>query len=159
VAARNSGPSAPSTVFTFSGTSLSAGASGAVIAPGSSHLGIITVTGEFGGSSFVVITLPSTSGPGTPAPTILDYAFVSCLTGVSAGLDPHTVSAFTSPNDGKAYGVFASGGPPPSSLAVVDLAGILARPRTAGTHTVIGDPGSGSCLVAGDGVFRSVPTF
>ena len=149
--------SAPNTIFTFSGTSLSAGASGMVIAPGSSHLGI--VTGEFGGSSFVVIQLPSTSGPGTPPPTVLDYAFVPCLSGVSAGLDPHTVSAYTSPNDGKAYGVFASGGPPPSSLAVVDLAGILARPRTAGTHTVIGDPGAGSCLVAGDGVFRSVSTF
>jgi len=147
--------SAPHTFFTFAGASLSAGASGMVIAPGSSHLGV--VTGEFGGSAFVVIQLPATSGPGTPPPTVLDYAVVDCLVGVSAGFDPHTVSAYTSPNDGKAKAVFASGGPPPTSLAVVDLAGVLARPRTAGTHTVIGD--AGACLTSGDGVFTSVPTI
>ena len=126
-----------------------------VIAPGSSHLGV--VTGEFGGSEFVVIQLPNTSGPGNPPPTVLDYAVVTCLTGVSAGFDPHTVSAYTSPNDGNAYGVFANGAPP-SSLAVVDLAAILARPRNPGTHTVVGDPGNGSCLAPGVG-FRSVSTF
>jgi hypothetical protein len=151
---------APRTFFTFAGAAaLSAGASGMVIAPGSSHLAI--VTGEFGGSEFVVAQLPNTSGPGNPPPTVLDYAVVTCLTGVSAGLDPHTVSAYTSPNDGKAYGVFASGpfAGIPTSLAVVDMAAILALPRNPGTHTVVGDPGFGSCLAPGDGVFRSVSTL
>jgi hypothetical protein len=129
-----------------------------VIAPGSSHLSVIT--GEFGGSSFIVAQLPSVSGAPNPAPTVVDWAYVSSVCGVNAGLDPHTVSAYTSPNDGKAYGVFASGGPPPSSLLVADLAGILALPRNAGTHTVT-TPGGG-CLsttsAPGNTVIRSVPT-
>jgi hypothetical protein len=133
--------------------SYSAGLSGVTVAPGSAHLA--TVTGEFGGSSFSVLQLPATSGSGTPA--IVDYAYVPCITGFTAGLDPHTVSAYTSPNDGKAYTVFASS-PPPSILMVADMAGILARPRMADGHTVIGDAGPGTCLAAGDGVIRSVST-
>jgi len=135
--------------------SYNAGLSGVTVAPGTGHLA--TVTGEFGGSSFSVIQLPSTSGSGTPA--IVDYAYVTCISGFSAGLDPHTLSAYTSPNDGKAYTVFASA-PPPSTLMVADMAGILARPRAADGHTVIGDPGTllNSCLSPGDGVIRSVAT-
>jgi hypothetical protein len=134
--------------------SFSAGLSGVTVAPGTSHLA--TVTGEFGGSSFSVLQLPSTSGSGTPG--IVDYAFVQCIAGFSAGFDPHTVSAYTSPNDGKAYTVFANA-PPPTQLIVADMAGILARPRGADGHTVIGDGGSaGLCLAPGDGVMRSVAT-
>jgi hypothetical protein len=118
----------------------SAGTSGITVAPGTSHLA--TVTGEFGGSTFAVLKLPSTSGSGTPA--LVDYA-VTCITGFSAGLDPHTVSAYTSPNNGKALTVFANS-PPPSELIVADMAGILALPRDAGTNTVTGDAGAGSCL-------------
>jgi hypothetical protein len=140
-------------LVTLAGTSFSAGTSGITVAPGSSHLA--AVTGEFGGSSFAILQLPSTSGSGIPA--LVDYAYVSCIVGVSAGLDPHTVSAYTSPNGvGKAYTVFASGGPPPDKLAVVDMAAVLAMPRVAGTHTVIGT--SGSCLADGDGFVRFVPT-
>jgi hypothetical protein len=136
----------------LAGTSFSAGTSGITVAPGSSHLA--AVTGEFGGSSFAILQLPSTSGSGIPA--LVDYAFVSCIVGVSSGLDPHTVSAYTSPNDGKAYTVFASGGPPPAFLAVVDMAAVLAMPRIGGTHTVVGT--SGSCLANGDGFVRFVST-
>jgi hypothetical protein len=143
------GPQSTTTII----GSYSAGLSGVTVAPGSAHLA--TVTGEFGGSSFSVLQLPATSGAGTPA--IVDYAYVPCITGFSAGLDPHTVSAYTSPNDGKAYTVFASS-PPPLQLIVADMAGILARPRGADGHTVIGDAGLGSCLAAGDGVIRSVAT-
>ena len=125
---------APSQIVTLAGTSFSAGTSGITVAPGSSHLAL--VTGEFGGSAFAVLQLPSTSGSGTP--TIVDYAYVPAICGVAAGLDPHTVTAYTSGNDGKAYGVMASGGPPPTALAVLDLAAILAAPRNAGTHTVTG---------------------
>jgi hypothetical protein len=113
----------------------SAGTSGISIAPGSSHLAV--VTGEFGGNTFAILQLPSTSGSGTPS--ILDYAVAAipanpaggsspCAGGFSAGLDPHTVTAYTSPNDGKAYAVFASG-PPPSCLVRIDMAAILAAPR------------------------------
>jgi len=130
--------------------SYSAGLSGVTVAPGSAHLA--TVTGEFGGSSFSVLQLPSTSGTGTPG--IVDYAYVQCITGFSAGFDPHTVTAYTSPNDGKAYTVFASG-PPPAILAVVDMSAVLARPRAADGHTVIGT--SGACLANGDGIVRFVP--
>ncbi len=143
------GPQSTTTII----GSYSAGLSGVTVAPGSAHLA--TVTGEFGGSSFSVLQLPATSGSGTPA--IVDYAYVPCISGFSAGLDPHTVSAYTSPNDGKAYTVFASS-PPPLQLIVADMAGILARPRGADGHTVIGDAGLGSCLAAGDGVIRSVAT-
>ena len=144
--------SGPQNIVTLN-ASFSAGTSGITVAPGTSHLA--TVTGEFGGSSFAVLQLPATSGTGTPS--IVDYAFVPCIGGLSAGLDPHTVSAYTSPNDGKAYTVFASS-PPPSELMVADMAAILALPRSAGTNTVIGDTGPGSCLNAGDGVIRSVAT-
>ena len=116
----------------------SAGTSGISIAPGSSHLAV--VTGEFGGNVFAVLQLPSTSGSGTPS--ILDYAVAAipanpagvsspCGSGFSAGLDPHTVTAYTSPNDGKAYAVFASS-PPPSCLVRIDMAAILAAPRGGG---------------------------
>ena len=139
----------PQSLTTIIG-SYSAGLSGVTVAPGTAHLA--TVTGEFGGSSFAVLQLPATSGSGTPA--IVDYAYVPCITGFSAGLDPHTVTAYTSPNDGKAYTVFASS-PPPSTLAVVDMAAVLARPRGGDGHTII--PPSGSCLANGDGIVRFVP--
>ena len=53
------------------------------------------------------------------------------------GLDPHTVTAYLSPNNGKPYGLMANGpGVPPTYLARIDLDALLAAPRTAGTHTV-----------------------
>jgi hypothetical protein len=119
--------------FTFTGTSFAAGASAITVAPGTSHLGF--VTGEFGGSSFAVFQLPATSGSGTPS--VVDYAYVPFVGGFSAGFDPHTMTAYTSPNDGKAWGLQANwSGGTPSSLLKMDLAGILAAPRVAGTHTV-----------------------
>ncbi|MCX6626238.1 MAG: hypothetical protein NTW28_01225, partial [Candidatus Solibacter sp.] len=126
---------APQKVEFLSGASLSAGASGVTVAPGSSHLGY--ASGEFGGASFVVFQLPATSGSGTPG--LVDYAVVpsTSVPGFSAGFDPHTMTAYTSPNDGKAWGLqanWASGSP--TSLLKMDLAAILAAPRVAGTHTV-----------------------
>ena len=46
----------------------------------------------------------------------------------SMGFDPHTVTAYVSPNSGKAYGVLENGDF--SFLAVVDLQGLLSAPRT-----------------------------
>jgi hypothetical protein len=119
----------------FSG--FSAGTDGIAVA-GNSHLGI--VAGEFGGNAFGAFQLPATSGTGTPS--FVDYA-AAVLPNTpdgavwNQGLDPHTITAYVSPNNGKAYGVMANGDEvPPTYLAVIDLAALLSAPRTAGTHTV-----------------------
>lgn len=124
-----------STLNIVSDYGFAAGTCGISVAPGSGHLGV--VTGEFGGSTFAVLQLPSKSGSGTP--TIADYATTqipggtACGGGFSAGYDPHTITAYTSPNTGKAYGVFAgySSGVP-VCVAVVDLQAILSAPRAGG---------------------------
>ena len=108
--------------------SFSAGTNGISVAPGT-HLGV--VTGEFGGNVEGVIQLPSTSGTGTPA--VLDWvAFTVPNTPAdvpwSEGLDPHTVTAYVSPNSHKAYGVLENGDF--SFVAIVDLQGLLSAPRT-----------------------------
>jgi hypothetical protein len=118
----------------------SAGTSGITEAPGTNHEGV--VTGEFGGDEYAALLLPSTSGSGTP--TLADWAYVGAMPdtpagyGFSAGYDPHTVTAYTSPNTGKSYAVFANYEgytSHPSYLAVVDLACVLALPRSS-THIV-----------------------
>jgi hypothetical protein len=114
-----------------------AGTSGIAITPGS-HLGV--VTGEFCGNAFGGIQLPSTSGSGTPA--VVDYA-AAVLPNTpdgnvfEQGLDPHTVTAYLSPNSGDSFGLMANGcGVPPTFMAVIDLNKLLAAPRLSGTHTV-----------------------
>jgi len=107
---------------------LAAGTNGIAVAPGT-HLGI--VTGEFGGNVEGVIQLPSTSGTGTPA--VVDYvAFTVPNTPADApwaeGLDPHTVTAYVSPNSKKAYGVLENRDF--SFVAIVDLQGLLSAART-----------------------------
>jgi hypothetical protein len=136
---------APGQFINLSDGGYSAGTCGMSVAPGTTHLGV--VTGEFGGSSFAALLLPSTSGSGTP--TLADYAYVGAMPNTpdgnsfSAGYDPHTVTAYTSPNNSKAYAVFADYSPGyPNYLGVVDLACVLALPRTAGTHNVSGSVSS-----------------
>jgi hypothetical protein len=108
---------------------LSSGAGGVAVAQGT-HTGI--VSGEFGGNAITALALPSTSGSGIPA--ITDW--VSCnIPGFSMGFDPHTLTAYQSPNSGDAIAVLANGGA--SSLAVVDLTKMLNTaivPRTAVGH-------------------------
>jgi hypothetical protein len=120
---------APSQVQTLSESVLSEGASGIAVAQGT-NTGV--VTGEFGGNALTAIALPTTSGSGTPA--IKDW--LSCrISGFSNGFDPHTVTAYRSPNTGDAIAVLANGGA--SSLAVVDLTKMLNStivPRTATGH-------------------------
>jgi hypothetical protein len=113
----------------------SAGTNGIAVAPGNSHLGV--VAGEFGGAGFGVIQLPATSGTGTPA--VVDYAAANVPNDPSGtpwamGLDPHTVTAYTSPNSGAALAVISNLAR--SYLAVVDLKALLAATRAAGTHNV-----------------------
>ena len=67
--------SAPERIVTLVAPNLSAGASAVVVAPGTSHQAI--VTGEFGGSAFAILQLPSTSGSGTP--NVADYAYVETI--------------------------------------------------------------------------------
>ena len=105
-----------------------AGTNGIAVAPGT-HLGI--VTGEFGGNLEGVIQLPATSGSGTPA--VVDWvAFtvpnLPSESPWSEGFDPHTVTAYVSPNSKKALGVLENSDF--SFLAVVDLQGLLSAPRT-----------------------------
>ncbi len=115
----------------------SAGTDGIAVA-GNSHLGI--VSGEFGGNQFGAFQLPATSGTGTPS--FVDYAAAVLPNTPDSneweqGLDPHTITAYVSPNNGKAYGVMANGYfTPPTYLAIIDLQALLNAPRTPGTHTV-----------------------
>lgn len=93
------------------------------------------MTGEFGGALEGVIQLPSTSGSGTPAVT--DYVAFTVPSpptedSWSQGFDPHTVSAYVSPNSHKAYALLENGDF--SYVAIVDLQGMLSAPRT-GAHT------------------------
>ncbi len=104
------------------------GTCGIAIAPGT-HLGI--VTGEFGGNLEGVIELPSTSGSGTPA--VVDWVSFTVPNDPAGnmwnqGLDPHTVTAYVSPNTGTAFGVLGEGNT--AYLALVNLQGLLSAPRT-----------------------------
>ena len=115
---------------------LAAGTCGIAVAPGT-HLAI--VTGEYGGDLEGVVELPATSGSGTPA--FVDYvAFTvpsppSPEEGWSEGYDPHTVTAYVSPNSGKAYAVLENADF--SYLAIVDLQAMLSAPRSGHTVTTI----------------------
>ena len=141
---------APGQFFNLDDSGYNAGTSGITSAPGTGHLAV--VTGEFGGSAYSALKLPSTSGSGTP--TLADYAYTNLPStpdgnGFSSGYDPHTITAYTSPNTGKSYAVFvdyATG--TPNYLGVVDLACVLALPRNPGTHTVSGSSASCTNYVA-----------
>ena len=118
---------------------LSAGASGIAVAQGT-HIGI--VSGEFGGNVITAIKLPATSGSGTPA--IVDWVTCS-ITEFRDGLDPHTATAYQSPNGVKdAIAVLANDNA--LELAIVDLTKMLDPaivPRTSGA-------GLGHACVSGD---------
>ena len=113
---------------------MDAGTCGIAVAPGT-HLGV--VTGEFGGNLEGVIQLPATSGSGMPA--FVDYVAFTVPSTPSAaewseGYDPHTVTAYVSPNTKKAYAVLENADF--SYLAIVDLQAMLSATRNPGTHTV-----------------------
>jgi hypothetical protein len=117
--------------FTF------AGISGIAVAPGSHLAG---VTDEFGGPAFGVVQLPATGGVGTPS--AVDYVAASMPHDPAGalwdmGLDPHTMTAYTNPNTGKA--ILAISNFTRTYLALVDMQALLGASRTPGTHTV--DPG------------------
>jgi hypothetical protein len=130
---------APSQSITLATYSLAAGTTGISVAAGTTHLGL--TSGEFGGNTFVVFQLPATSGTGTGTPNLVDYAGAVMPTtpdgrGFSAGYDPHTITAYTSPNNGKAYGLIADWSLGyPSYVGVIDLQALLKATRSS-AHTV-----------------------
>jgi hypothetical protein len=129
---------APGQTLNLDDDSFYAGTCGISSAPGTNHLAV--VTGEFGGNSYAVLKLPATSGSGTP--NLVDWAYVASMPNTpdggtfSAGYDPHTVTAYTSPNTGKSYAVFADyeGGSSPTYLGVVDLACVLSQTRSSANY-------------------------
>jgi len=109
-----------SQVQSLSGSFLPAGASGLAVAQGALHQGV--VSGEFGGDGITAIQLPSTSGAGLPA--ITDWVTCNIGGSWSHGLDPHTVTAYESPNaPNHAFAVLANLGA--TTVAVVDLTDML----------------------------------
>lgn len=157
-------PVSPSTVGTWTAPnqvvnfpefeSFAAGTDGISVAAGSTHLGI--VSGEFGGSSFGVFQLPATSGSGTPA--FVDYVQANLPNTpdgrtFSAGFDPHTITAYTSPNDGKAYGLMSDWNGGVNWVAVIDLQALMSAARTPGTHSV-----ASSVNLIANGIVRYVAT-
>jgi hypothetical protein len=123
-----------------------AGTDGIAVAPGS-HLGI--AAGEFpfppsAGNAIIAFQLRSTSGSGTPR---VDWV-VAVLPNdpgrnpFSMGCDPHTVTAYVSPNTGQATGVVTDygattcyNGGTPAYLGLINLQALLLAPRVTGTHT------------------------
>ena len=157
-------PVAPSTVGTWTApnqvvnfpefVSFAAGTDGISVAAGSTHLGI--VSGEFGGNSFGAFQLPATSGSGTPA--FVDYVQANLPNtpdgrAFSAGFDPHTITAYTSPNDGKAYGLMSDWNGGVNWVAVIDLQALMNAARTSGTHSV-----APSVNLIANGIVRYVAT-
>jgi hypothetical protein len=131
-------PSRSVFVGSDAGGAFLSGTAGISVAPGTGHLGI--VTGEFGGDTATVFELPATSGKGTPA--LVDYAYFvipSSPDGAAfaAASDPHKITAYTSPNNGSAYGVIVdSPSSVPTWLAVIDLKKVLSLSRAGTKHTV-----------------------
>ena len=128
--------SAPTTVSNFPEfASLGAGTSGVVVPPGA-HLAM--VTGEFGGDLVGAMRLPSTSGSGSPvAPDYVAMHIPKAPDGTffEMGMDPHTATAYISPNTGRAFGLLANGdGVNPTWLAIIDIEAMLSAPRLG--HTV-----------------------
>jgi hypothetical protein len=117
--------------FLYMNYATGAGTPSVAVAPGS-HLAVVTSEGA--GDGLAVVELPSTSGSGTPG--FGDYAAASLPRtpdgqSWSQGFDPHTITAYVSPNTGRPMAIFANSSPP-TWLAVIDLQGLLDAPRKAG---------------------------
>jgi hypothetical protein len=115
---------APEQSQTLTGSYLSAGGSGSAVAQGT-HTG--AVSGEFGGDNLTAIALPTTSGHGL-TPAIQNW--MTCATGPAPtgltfqmGLDPHTLTAYETPNGDDAIALIVNSG---ATLMVrVDLTKML----------------------------------
>ncbi len=118
------------------------GATSVVVVPGT-HLAL--VSGEFGGNTFAVAVLPSTSGSGTP---MISKYFIAQIPSPDGGAtnwvfghDPHTVTAYTSPNSGSPYAVFeddVTQNGARTFLAVIDLQQLMAFSVQTATNSPVG---------------------
>ena len=121
---------APSQVKSLTGSLLAAGASGIAVAQGT-HTGV--VTGEFGGDAVTAIALPTVIDTSAAVPDISAWMTCRIGGGFLNGLDPHTVTAYTSPTTGNAIALLANNGA--TLLARIDLTLMLALPETfLGSH-------------------------
>ena len=102
---------------------------------------------EFGGNGIGVFQLPSQSGSGGSAPQLVNYVAATIPADPLGntwqnGQDPHNLTAYTSPNNGKQYAIVeedASQNGTRTFLAIVDLQAMLSLPTTASSpHTVSG---------------------
>jgi hypothetical protein len=113
------------------------GTDGISVAPGTQ---LAIVTSEGFGNGIGAVVLPATSGGGTPSFGDYVAAYLPKTPdgrAFSIGNDPHTVTAYVSPNDGRAYGVVGGWSlsvtnPKPTYLAVIDLQKLLNAPRCSG---------------------------
>ena len=139
--------SGPQSVTTIIGSL--AGLSGATVAPRSGHLA--TVTSEFGDSSFAVLRLPATSGKRHARNRGLRVRELHRRLRRRL-LSAHAHGVYQPERRQGVHRVRQLATGAPDSLAVVDVAGVLAKPRAGDGHTVIG------CLSDGDGLTRFVAT-
>lgn len=150
--------SAPSAITTFKEFgNMSSGTDGIAVAPGTQ---LAIVTSEFGGNEIGVVQLPATSGTGTPSFGDYVAAYLPATPDGMAfftGYDPHTVTAYVSPNDGLGYGVVASWPHyAPTYLAVIDLQGLLDAPRCNGNCKIGPHEVDPNYDLVGNGVVRYV---
>src|ERR1017187_1453207 len=125
--------SAPQTSTVFPEfANMTFGTEGLAVAPGS-HLAF--TAGEFGSGQppeIGVVTLPSTSGSGTPAFGDYVAAYLPLTPDgfpFQVGYDPHTLTAYASPGGGYKGRVADWFLGFPSYVAVVDMPGLLSAPR------------------------------
>lgn len=120
---------------------LSAGTTGISVAPGT-HYAVLS--GEFGGDVTGFLQLPDSVSFKKAA--LKDFVAAYMPNDPNGyvfqnGYDPHSVTSYTSPNNGRAYAVLADWADgSPDYLAVVDIAALMAAPRVV-------DLGTGKHLV------------
>jgi len=119
-------------------TNMTNGITGIAVVPGQS-LAIVADRREISGSAgFGALSLPTTSGSGTPS--LKDWVQAEMPNDPSRkiwqmGFMPNGVTAYTSPNNTKGYGVIINRAR--TYAAVVDIEGLLGASRQSGTaHTL-----------------------
>ena len=129
---------APSRIqdFTPAFNKFGAGTTGITIAPGT-HVGILE--DEFGSTAFGAIRLPSTSGAAWGTPIVQDWVSAVMPNDPTGApwvmtLDPHGLTAYVSPNTGKAIGLIMND--QRTFIALVDIEGLLSAKRLPGTHVI-----------------------
>lgn len=134
-------------------TNLSNGLTGIAIPPGLSMAIVADRRERSGGGGFGALSLPTTSGSGIPA--LKDWVqaeMPSDPTGKPWQMTfmPNGLTAYTSPNNGKGYGVIVNRAH--AFAAVVDIEMLLSAPRQTGTmHTL-----SSSVELVSSGIVRFV---